>query len=105
MLETKPFSYGSLAANNRLFRLWVVADVPIGSTLNVSISNEDSGDSWTLVRSVTASNNMTNEQILIPVNQAFFNNWVRIKIEGVGPVTIHEISRQERTFRMGIGGV
>ncbi len=105
LLETKPFSFGSLAAHNRLFRLWVVADVPIGSTVNVSISSEKEGDSWTLLRTLTAANSLVNEQILVPVEKAFFNNWVRIKVDGNGPVTIHEITRQERTFRMGIGGV
>lgn len=107
-LETKPFTYHSLAANNRLYKLWLVADVPIGSTLNVSINNNYSSTSpyhWTLVKTVTPDvTDLTTSRILIPINQSFHHPWVRIKIEGTGPVTIHELSRQERVFRMGIGG-
>lgn len=104
-IETKPFTYGSLAANNRLFRLWVVADVPIGATLNIFISNSKDKEDWDLVKTLTASTSLVSEQILIPVDKSFHENYVRIKLEGQGPVTIHEITRQERTFRMGIGGI
>ena len=106
MVETKPFASGTLAANSRLYRLWIVADVPIGSTMNVSISNEKDGDtSWTLVKTITAHEDVRATPIYIPVDKSFFSNWLRIKVEGVGPVTIHEISRQSRVFRFGIGGV
>lgn len=104
MMETKPLTYSSLAAENRLYRLWIVADVPIGSTLTISLSNDDNDNSWTAVRTISADINVKSTPILIPVNQAFHHSWVRIKLEGTGPVTIHEITRQERTFRMGIGG-
>lgn len=105
MLQTKPFSYGSMAANNRLYRLWVVADIPLGAVLNVYISNAKDGNDWKIIKTLTTTVNLTNEQILIPVTMAFHDNWVRIKLEGYGLVTVHEITRQERTFRMGIGGV
>jgi hypothetical protein len=104
-METKPFSNASLAAENRLYRLWIVADVPIGSTLIVSISSDDNDNSWTIVRTVSADENVQASSIMVPVTQAFHHKFVRIKLEGVGPVTIHEITRQERTFRMGIGGI
>lgn len=106
MLETKPFSYGSLAAHSRLYRLWIVADLPINATLNVYISNTKEGDSdWALVKSIASNNEIIAAPIHIPVNKSFYANWVRIKIAGVGKVTIHEISRQSRIFRFGIGGV
>jgi hypothetical protein len=103
-LETVPFSYHSLAANNRLYRLWIVCDVPIGATLNVYISNEKKGSNWRLMKTLTADANLQATQILIPVTESFHHNLVRVKIEGTGPVVIHELTRQERTFRFGIGG-
>lgn len=104
-LETIPFAYNSLAANNRLYRLWVVADVPNGATLNVYISNDKQGDSsWKLMKTITANATLQATQILIPVTESFHHNWVRVKIEGTGQVVIHELTRQERTFRFGIGG-
>jgi hypothetical protein len=104
-LRTKPFTSSSMANKNRLYRLWVVADVPLGATLNISLSNDDDGITWTQVRTIIGETNMMGLQIEIPVNQSFYNRWVRIKLDGVGAVTIHEITRQERTFRMGIGGI
>lgn len=107
-METKPFASSSLAADNRLYRLWVVATVPIGSTLKVSISNEDNPVGvldWELIHTVTADVDVQAQPIIIPVNQSFRHKFVSIRLEGSGPVTIHEITRQERTFRMGIGGV
>lgn len=106
MIETKPFSYGSLAAHMRLYRLWLVADLSPNSTINVYISNTKEGDTdWTLVKSITTTLNVIATPIHIPVNKSFYSNWVRIKIEGYGQVTIHEITRQSRIFRFGIGGV
>jgi hypothetical protein len=104
-LETKPFSSPSLAANNRLYRLWVVADVPAGSILTISISTQHKDGLWTPVKTIQSSSDLTGTQILIPVNLLYQNKWFRLKLEGTGPVIIHEITRQERTFKMGIGGV
>lgn len=103
-MQTKPFSHSSLAAENRLYRLWVVADVPIGSTLSISISSDDNDESWTVVRTIAVDADVKADKIVIPVNQTFYHNFIRIKLEGTGPVTIHEITRQQRTFQMGIGG-
>lgn len=105
MLETKPFSYGSLAAHARLYRLWIVADVPFGASMNVYISNKERGDTdWSLVKTINADTAIVATPILIPVDKSFYSNWVRIKIEGQGQVVIHEIARQSRVFRFGIGG-
>lgn len=105
MLETKPFSYGSLAAHTRLYRLWIVADVPIGATMNIYISNKEAGDTdWTLVKTINADIDIVAIPIHIPVNKSFYANWVRIKIDGSGQVTIYEIARQSKMFRFGIGG-
>ncbi|MEG0260484.1 MAG: hypothetical protein RR595_12710 [Lysinibacillus sp.] len=105
MIETKPFSYGSLAAHARLYRLWVVADIPQNATMHVYISNKKDGDTdWTLVKTIASTTDMVATPIHIPVNKSFYANWVRIKIEGHGQVTLHEISRQSRVFRFGLGG-
>lgn len=105
MLETKPFSYGSLAAHARLYRLWIVADVPIGATMNIYISNQQQGEAdWSLVKTINADTAIVAMPIYIPVDKSFYANWMRIKIEGQGHVVIHEIARQSKMFRFGIGG-
>lgn len=104
-LETKPFNGGSLASDKRLYKLWLVADVPVGATLNVYLSNSDKGEDWTLLKSIVPKSAVQTEPIFIPVTSSFFNKWVRLKIEGVGAVVIHELTRQSRSFRFGMGGV
>lgn len=105
MLETKPFSYGSLTAHARLYRLWIVADVPNGATMNIYISNKDRDDTdWSLVKTINADTAIVAMPIYIPVDKSFYANWMRIKIEGQGQVVIHEIARQSKVFRFGIGG-
>lgn len=100
---TKPFSFVSLAAKTRLYRLWIVADVPAGSTLNVSIT--DSSDlvnpTWTNVQTITADTNLQKRQILIPVSIVNHSEMFRLKLSGIGKATVYEISRQERVFPMG----
>lgn len=99
---SKPFTFSSLAVKSRWYRLWIVADIPIGATLKVHLSTEKEGEQWTLVQSVApTTKSLQAKEILIPINVAFSSNWVRVRLEGTGPVTVHEISRQERSFPLG----
>lgn len=99
---TKPFSLGSLAAKSRLYRLWLVADVPTGSAMNVYITGEDgTNPTWTLVQTIAANTNIQKKQIFIPFNQVNFTESFRIKLSGTGKATVYEITRQERAFPMG----
>lgn len=100
---SKPFSVGSLAAKARLYRLWVVADVPAGSTLNVSVTADSNieNPSWTLVQTITADTNLQKKQILIPVGLVNHSETFRVKLSGTGQATVYELTRQERVFPMG----
>lgn len=99
---TKPFSTYSLAAKNRWYRLWIVADIPSGSTMNIHLSGKEDGESWTLVKSIAVHADVQAQEIHIPVGVVSFSNFIRLRIEGTGPVTIYEISRQERVFPLGL---
>lgn len=93
---TKPFGAGSLSQRLRWKRAWIVADVPIGSTLTVSMSKQASGDAdWVLVQSITANTGIQSSRVIIPTSAAYNANWIRLKFEGVGPVNIYEWSREE----------
>lgn len=100
---TKPFSMGSLAAKTRLYRLWIVADVPTGSSVHISITDSDNlkNPNWTLVQTITADTNLQKKQILIPVSLVNHSETFRLKISGIGQATVYEISKQERVFPMG----
>lgn len=98
---SKPFTFYSLAAKSRWYRLWVIADIPAGAALNVYVSSDEDGENWTLVKNVTASVNIQAKEIIIPATLVNQSNWVRIRLEGTGQVVVYEVSRQERVFPFG----
>lgn len=92
----KPFT---AATANRLmhwFKLWVVADVPTGSTMNMYVSDKSTGEIWTLVKTLSVDTDLQFQKITIPTNTIANANVVRVKLEGTGPVTIYELTRQLR---------
>lgn len=101
---SKPYTMGSMAAKARWFKMWVVADIPSGATLNIHLSTEQEGDdSWTLVQSVTPNTNIQSKEIPIPILLTNQSNWVRVRLEGTGQVVVHELTRQLRIFPFGQG--
>jgi len=94
---TKPFGAGSLVQPKQWYKLWIVADMPTGSTCNVYLTKTAEGDSdWTLVKSIDAASDIQSTRIIIPVETVANANWVRVKFAGTGPATIYEMTRQER---------
>lgn len=93
---SKPYGAGSLAQKVRWYRMYIVADVPSGSSFNVHLSKTIDGNDWTLAQSVTGAANIQSARILIPVTTVADANWVRVRISGTGYVKIHEFTRQSR---------
>ena len=94
---SKPFGSGSLAQRKQWYNLWLVVDLPVGSTLNAYLSADAEGDSsWTLVKTLTAESSIQAARVIIPVNTVANANWIRYKLSGSGPCTIYEVTRQER---------
>jgi hypothetical protein len=98
---TKPFTAASMARKQQWFKLWVVASIPTGGMLSIYVSPSARGEDWVLTNTMTASTDIQFKKILIPTNSVARANAVRIKVVGVGPVTIHEITRQLRELPMG----
>jgi hypothetical protein len=88
---TKPFNNQSLAQKLRWYKLWIVADVPDGSTFNVSLSPSADGNDW-----VDVTPTKQGSRYIIPVTSMANENYIRIKLSGTGPVNIQEITRQQR---------
>ncbi len=92
-----PFGSRIAAQDIRWYRMWIIADIPVGSTCNVYLSALDEGDTdWTLASSVTADAGMQKKRIIVPVDTIANAGWIRVKFEGTGPVHIHEFDRQQR---------
>jgi len=94
---TKPFNNSSVAQLQRWYKMWVVVTLPTGSTINVSLSPSVTGEDWELVQSVAGSG-VRKQRIIIPVAKMANENHIRIKLDGTGPCTIHEITRQQRAL-------
>lgn len=96
---SKPFGAQSLSQKIRWYQAWVVANVPVGSTMSIYLSKLDSGDSdWTLVSAITAEAVLNDSRLGIPTTTAANAQWIRLKIEGTGPCEIKEFTRDERTM-------
>ncbi|SFE74463.1 hypothetical protein SAMN04487969_10649 [Paenibacillus algorifonticola] len=93
---TKPFTADSLARKQHWFRLWVVATLAAGSTLQIFISGQPTGNSWIPLPIISTDTGIRYKEILVPINSIAAANSVRLKIVATGRVTIHEITRQLR---------
>ncbi|WP_438447411.1 hypothetical protein [Gorillibacterium sp. sgz5001074] len=92
---SKAFSASSLSQVLLWLSLWVTVDLPVGSTMNVFLSKSVSGDAdWEPAGSVTGTGLM-NQPIYIPPDKAANAKYIRLKLEGTGPMAIHEIAREE----------
>ncbi|MDQ0062388.1 hypothetical protein [Paenibacillus harenae] len=96
---SKPFGSASLNKLIRWFKLWIMCDVPSGSTLNIYLSPSATGDSdWTLVGYIDPATNYQSKRIILTPTQIANSNYVRIKFSGSGPVTVYELDRDQREF-------
>lgn len=96
---SKVFSSYNLAQRVRWYRLYVVADLAVNSKLDIYLSKSVDGNDWQLMQSVVG-NGLGATKILIPIGQYALENYVRIKLEGLGPAKLYEITRQTRALPM-----
>jgi hypothetical protein len=92
---TKPFTNPTMSQRQRWLKLWLYAEIPTGTTINVYLSTTKDGNDFNLVHTVTGPKT-TADRIIIPVRSVVLENTVRIRITGTGPATIHEIVRLVR---------
>jgi hypothetical protein len=91
-IETKPFSADE-TARSAIHRLYVVADIEVGSTLNVAYAGGTEGTTWTVVKTVSNGTGMI-QSIRIPVVVRTPEFWFRMKLFGTGKVKIHRLIRE-----------
>lgn len=91
-----PFTAQSMAQLLRWLTAWITAYVITGSTLSVYISPTDSGDVWTLVKTVTANGIVESTPMYMSaVANAANARYMRVKFSMTGPVDIYEFTREE----------
>ncbi|MMZ64562.1 hypothetical protein D1872_269020 [compost metagenome] len=92
-IETKPFSEDDETVRKTINRLFVVADIEPGSTLNVAYAGGTEGGTWNQV-STTSNGTGAIQSIRIPVIVRTPETWYRLKLSGTGKVKIHRIIRE-----------
>lgn len=91
---SKPFAEGDTAKRVNWYRLYLIVDLPEQSTLSIYLSTQYEGDNdWQKLVDITASTNLERHKIIIPLGMAYDVDWVRIKLQGVGPCKVHEMQR------------
>ncbi|RGL39005.1 hypothetical protein DXC69_03020 [Paenibacillus polymyxa] len=92
-IETKPFSEDDETVRKTINRLFIVADVDPGATLNVAYAAGTEGGTWNQV--YTSSNGSGDIQsIRIPVIVRTPETWYRLKLSGIGRAKVHRIIRE-----------
>lgn len=90
--------YGSGSCSQRLMwkRAWIVAEVPVGSSLSVYLSkNPDGVSDFVLVQNAPNTANESSTRVIIPTTVAGFANFITLKFVFTGPIKIIEWSREE----------
>ncbi|MBZ6449052.1 hypothetical protein [Paenibacillus polymyxa] len=92
-IETKPFSEDDETVRKAINRLFIVADIEPGSTLNVAYAGGTEGGTWNQVYT-TSNGTGAIQSIRIPVIVRTPETWYRLKLSGVGKAKIHRIIRE-----------
>lgn len=92
-IETKPFSDGDETIRKVIHKLWVIADIEVGSTLSVSYAGAAEGGTWTTVATETNPTGRI-QSLRIPVIVRAPETWFRLKLSGTGKAKIHRIIRE-----------
>lgn len=91
-IETKPFSADE-TARSVMHKLFIIADIEVGSTLNVAYAGGTEGGTWTVAQTMNNGTGMI-QSIRIPVVVRTPEFWYRLKLSGTGKVKIHRIIRE-----------
>lgn len=96
---TKPFTNPTMSRRQRWIKMWLYAEIPAGTTINVYLSTTKDGNDFNLVHTATGTGSGV-ERIIIPVRSVVLENTVRVKVSGTGPAKIHELVRQVRQLSL-----
>jgi hypothetical protein len=95
---SQPLNTGLLAQRMRMNRLWLTSD--LNGTIHVYISKKPTGNQpsdWTEVKMING-NGLQNVKTVIRTIVESNAKSIRLKIEGAGDCTIHEIIRELKGF-------
>lgn len=92
-VETKPFNEDDETVRKALHRLWIVADIEVGSAFKVEYAGGTEGGAWTQVHNSTNGSGQI-QSTKIPVIVRTPETWFRLRLSGTGKAKIHRIIRE-----------
>ena len=87
---TKPEDHGMPQAEKEYMEMHVQGDIPVGSTLNVSVSTLERGTSFQDIDTISGSSQPIAENLIIPLDTINICKWVRFKFTLTGPGTLYQ---------------
>ncbi|MFD1136734.1 hypothetical protein [Paenibacillus urinalis] len=92
-IETKPFSEGDETVHKAIHRLFIIADIEPGASMNIYYGAGTEGSNWVSASSLANGSGKT-ESYRIPIVVRTPEFWYRLRITGTGNVKIHRIVRE-----------
>lgn len=101
-VTSKAFNEGIGEAEKEYKELHIQGHFPSTSTLNLSISMQDRGESFISIEydPIGTSNEAVNKNLIVPLDTVPLTYWMRERIIGTGPVSIYNTQRYFRVCRV-----
>jgi hypothetical protein len=95
-LVSKPYDEGVGEAEKEYYELHIQGYIDTGSTMDVSISVNDRGSSFTLLDSLDDQTVSQNKNIIVPMDTVPLTHWMRYMLSGEGYVEVNKMQRYSR---------
>lgn len=94
---SKPFVDTMPSGDTSLANMWVVYYLPTGSTLKLYYKTSAKGTVWTEIMEFSASIDVINQRVNIPLTFLKNVDWYQLKFEGTGGCTIYYLEKELRS--------
>jgi hypothetical protein len=78
--------------------MWLIVNVPAGSSLNIHVSKSAAGDGDWVQIGTTITGSLQSVRIPLNMGALAMGNWLRVKFSGTGPCDIHEWDREQEAM-------
>jgi len=83
---------GAIREKKVISDFWIVADLPVASTMQMYYSTSVDNDDFVELYEFTGNANEQNTRVQVPTTALQNINWYRIRFTGTGPCTIHYVN-------------
>lgn len=96
LVDSRPYDEGLGEAEKEYYELHIQGFIDTDSHMNVSVSVEDRGETFSQIDTLTPSMVSQNKNIIVPMDTVPLTHWVRYRLEGEGYVEINKVQRYAR---------